>query len=417
MKRCEPQNSNTSAGKVGRNDPCPCGSGKKYKKCHGAPAPPPQSAAPQPSQSPNRQPITRSIPTGMPGMLQYVGFMVKLPASPDPHVPIQGGGEGFYKVVFTLARPGYPLTPEGQFHTFETLQGDSHLAIAKPAYSIAADDDVEHVILQAQTEDGYFELYGKPNGRGFLAQITAEPIHAADAQDARTKASRALASSLSNISIQLDMPLAVYQADMIELKTGNRFMSIISPYQERPMLVAPTGTLSKEFRAYASLYREALNSNTPVFQFLCYFKIIEGIQERRKRLIAEAVAGGRTPPRTPTQIVPTEEADFLPWLNAIHHVGRDWDYITLESIFVPEARGKKFNRIIDDYLRPIRVHVAHAVLDSGELALSADEEMDVRQVYKWLSLTKCVVRHMLKSDFPQEFLPYLTAAGEVVPKP
>jgi preprotein translocase subunit SecA len=25
-----------AAPKVGRNDPCPCGSGKKYKKCHGA---------------------------------------------------------------------------------------------------------------------------------------------------------------------------------------------------------------------------------------------------------------------------------------------------------------------------------------------------------------------------------------------
>jgi uncharacterized protein len=24
-----------SAAKIGRNDPCPCGSGKKYKKCHG----------------------------------------------------------------------------------------------------------------------------------------------------------------------------------------------------------------------------------------------------------------------------------------------------------------------------------------------------------------------------------------------
>jgi uncharacterized protein YecA (UPF0149 family) len=22
--------------KVGRNDPCPCGSGRKYKQCHGA---------------------------------------------------------------------------------------------------------------------------------------------------------------------------------------------------------------------------------------------------------------------------------------------------------------------------------------------------------------------------------------------
>jgi uncharacterized protein YecA (UPF0149 family) len=25
-----------SKSKAGRNDPCPCGSGKKYKKCHGA---------------------------------------------------------------------------------------------------------------------------------------------------------------------------------------------------------------------------------------------------------------------------------------------------------------------------------------------------------------------------------------------
>jgi preprotein translocase subunit SecA len=31
----------SSEGKVGRNDPCPCGSGKKYKKCHGRPGAPP----------------------------------------------------------------------------------------------------------------------------------------------------------------------------------------------------------------------------------------------------------------------------------------------------------------------------------------------------------------------------------------
>ena len=31
------QRTMVSAGpQVGRNDPCPCGSGKKYKKCHGA---------------------------------------------------------------------------------------------------------------------------------------------------------------------------------------------------------------------------------------------------------------------------------------------------------------------------------------------------------------------------------------------
>jgi preprotein translocase subunit SecA len=26
----------SAAPKIGRNDPCPCGSGKKFKKCHGA---------------------------------------------------------------------------------------------------------------------------------------------------------------------------------------------------------------------------------------------------------------------------------------------------------------------------------------------------------------------------------------------
>jgi uncharacterized protein YecA (UPF0149 family) len=28
--------SGASLPEVGRNEPCPCGSGKKYKKCHGA---------------------------------------------------------------------------------------------------------------------------------------------------------------------------------------------------------------------------------------------------------------------------------------------------------------------------------------------------------------------------------------------
>jgi preprotein translocase subunit SecA len=31
-----PTNQRRTGEKVGRNDPCPCGSGKKYKKCHGA---------------------------------------------------------------------------------------------------------------------------------------------------------------------------------------------------------------------------------------------------------------------------------------------------------------------------------------------------------------------------------------------
>lgn len=35
-EEAEPEPQPIPAAKVGRNDPCPCGSGKKYKKCHGA---------------------------------------------------------------------------------------------------------------------------------------------------------------------------------------------------------------------------------------------------------------------------------------------------------------------------------------------------------------------------------------------
>jgi preprotein translocase subunit SecA len=36
-----PKSPRRAEAKVGRNDPCPCGSGKKYKKCHGQPGAPP----------------------------------------------------------------------------------------------------------------------------------------------------------------------------------------------------------------------------------------------------------------------------------------------------------------------------------------------------------------------------------------
>jgi len=35
------QQPKTASKKIGRNEPCPCGSGKKYKKCHGRPGAPP----------------------------------------------------------------------------------------------------------------------------------------------------------------------------------------------------------------------------------------------------------------------------------------------------------------------------------------------------------------------------------------
>ncbi|MGH8620738.1 MAG: SEC-C metal-binding domain-containing protein, partial [Burkholderiales bacterium] len=35
LKPAAPAAVTAKAGKIGRNEPCPCGSGKKYKHCHG----------------------------------------------------------------------------------------------------------------------------------------------------------------------------------------------------------------------------------------------------------------------------------------------------------------------------------------------------------------------------------------------
>jgi hypothetical protein len=357
-------------------------------------------------------PTKVTIKSGMPGMLQYLGVMALQPgAEQNPRTPLTGGAPGYYKVVLTLARPGHTRHPEGQYASFGGLEGDSHLAIAKPAYTIAENDDVKAVTIRATTEDGDFLLVGTPNKRGFLGQVTAERVWGNHAQDARTKVARAFASSMSSLSAQLDIPLMVYQSDVIELANNNFFMSIISPFPARPLAVAPVALMTKEFRAVTSFYREALNSNTPAFQFLCYFKIIESSLERRKAQAIEAKSKGHSPSQPP-HIVPGEESDFIRWLSAIFHLGRDeWDFITLESIFVHEARGKKFNQIVDMYLRPLRTRIAHAVLTTGDLALSADEDMDIREVYKWLALTKCMARHLMKSDFPDQFLQYIAPDG------
>ncbi len=46
---------------IGRNDPCPCGSGKKYKHCHGKAGAPAMTAAPvpQPAANPPNAPVSR----------------------------------------------------------------------------------------------------------------------------------------------------------------------------------------------------------------------------------------------------------------------------------------------------------------------------------------------------------------------
>ena len=110
-----------------------------------------------------------------------------------------------------------------------------------------------------------------------------------------------------------------------------------------------------------------------------------------------------------------KKQDFMPLLNAIFSIRPVWDDMALEQIFVSGTVGRTFGHIVENFLRPLRVNIAHALSDpSGELTMSADELLHVREVNKLLPLTKCIVRRMLKNEFPTQFLRYLNDDGTIV---
>ncbi len=400
--------------KPGRNDPCPCGSELKYKKCCGSVL-----------HEANREEVaaqglppkatTATVPLmGLPGEQQQVHLVNQFKGDdPRNKMPL-GGSPGEYVVTFVLGRPGFSLVPEGNLSFANGLKGDSHLAITKPAFT-PPDPDATAIIIYARTDDGDFQFTGYPNDKGFLGKFVSVPFRADNRNDAEHKAFRALATALSNWSAHLDIPLEIVQRETMEIATGNIQVSTVPPYLEAPFAVAPTDNTSNEYRGYVSLYREALSSSSTVYRFLCFYKIIEGLRARRTRLERAAHRRG-TSYSLPAEMFPATTGDVVNWLNALFPVHREWDAMSLQSAIPPDVRGRDVQEFVTGTLKHLRDNLAHALTEaSGELTVSADELLDIQQVHLWLPITKCIVRRMLKNDFPAEFLRYLGEDGNVHP--
>jgi hypothetical protein len=395
-----------------RNGPCPCGSGLKYKKCCGSVL-----------REANREEIaTQGLPPnattatmplmGLPGEQQQVHLVNQFKGDdPRNRTPL-GGSPGEYVVTFVLGRPGYSQLPEGNLSFANGLRGDSHLAITRPAFT-PPDPDATNIIVFARTEDGDFQFSGHPNDKGFLGKFVSVPFRADNRNNAERKAFRALATVLSNWSAHLDIPLEIVQRETMEVATGNIQTTIVPPYLEAPFAVAPIDNTSNEYRGYVSLYREALSSSSIVYRFLCFYKIIEGLRPRRTRLERAARRRGE-PYSPPVEVFPATPGEVVNWLNALFPIHRDWDAMSIESAVPRDVRGRDVQEFVMSNLRRLRDNIAHALTEtSGELTVSADELLDIQEVHRWLPVTKCIVRRMLKNDFPAEFLRYLGEDGKV----
>jgi hypothetical protein len=379
-----------SIAKIGRNRPCPCGSGKKFKKCHGV------DQLKAKSQEGGGK-VTAQVPSfGLPGQVgSYT--MVPLFEPGDPRNPPDPTGlPGRYKVTFTLCRPGLALCPERYFAAADYLVGTSHLAITRPALNTS--------ITQIQITAGPFTFIGHPNDKGFLSTIDTE-CDASDFQDAHYKSTTALTPALSHWALWLDVPIEIYQTDIVELQTGSTRFTAKNAFLEASFGADLfRGQIPPELQSYASVYREALLSNSPIYEFICYYRIVESIHGRRKRLSREAKSRGESLSFTAERYPATPET-LRQMLDGIFPIKPPtWNDIIVGSLLLPEIVDKEFTLIDERYLNPLRDRVAHTILKPNLPELRADDALHVEEINRWVPVTKCIVRRLLINEFPSQLL-------------
>lgn len=382
------------------NEPCYCKSGKKYKKCHGA------TGQNMTSNSFNQKWSSYPELDGTWGLDGMGISMSLLRGYKDPNDPrnsaLPSGTKGKYKVSFILSRPNHaPVDEKMISFDIDKVTGDSHLFLGSP------DDSRMEVKLSLLEED--FIFYGYPNEKGYLHKIEIEEIEATSFKNATLKAHNALSSALSRFSLLLNIPLHIYQTLVVENSTQNLMTNINLPFSEIQFQNIGELPADKNFAKYASLYREALNSNSPNYQYLCFYKIIEGLRKTRdekNRIENQSyLAKGEKPPSKEVERIPDTAEGQKSWLNALFRPLK-WSSLALEQIFPKEAVGRKINDLINPSkeLDTVRNKIAHAVMrDETQETFNLDEGLHLDEVYNWLPLCKCLAIYLLKKDYTNFF--------------
>jgi hypothetical protein len=162
------------------------------------------------------------------------------------------------------------------------------------------------------------------------------------------------------------------------------------------------GQHGMEFAGYAGLYREAITCQSDTYQLLCLYKIMEALRTRRGRLAGKARASGLPVESKPNERMPSDPTTFRAWLALIIGPGVPMDDMALDAYLPSDLRGTSFGRL-KEIVEPLRDRLAHAITDTTELPKSDDDVTHSQEIQKWLPVLKCVVRMMLKNDFPTEF--------------
>jgi Methylamine utilization protein MauJ len=347
---------------------------------------------------------------GVPGEVQNLVVINIKAGEPLPNSDAHPWKPGQYRVQLMLGRPGHPTNSEYEHRFIGPNDGTSHMQIVKPLANRKPSDN-DHMIWWSSYIDKTgkrvdLKFKGEANAQGFLSKFSTT-FEAKDPNEAAWTAHASLAPLLSGLAASADLPLFIETIDAIEIATGNAMLRIVAPFPEQVFGLGQLPHMSEDYCHYASLYREALQSSSSFYRFLCLFKIVEGLHKRRGRLTVEAKRQGTFTSRKPLipERIPSDKAEQIRLLKAVYSIRSNspWDDMFIALTFPVESHGKSVKEVRDEILEKIRDTVAHAVMLDGEPGLSVDDLEDHWKVNKWLPLLRFMARLMLTNDFPAEF--------------
>jgi hypothetical protein len=281
------------------------------------------------------------------------------------------GSPGSYDVVFILGVPGISGVATA-------LDFDGMLA--------GGDSLLEGIGLQVelQSSDGSPLSVARiiPNAQGRLAQVRLT-VTAGNFSLAENEAFDAVMPALSRIAFETDTPLEVTGVLMTEQATQTRRFgaTLAGAAQPAPVLA---GNTTPELRSFLAAYREGLNANSPLYQALSFYKIIEGVVAFHKKRLREAKKRGALEPANPlAEQIPTSREDLVDMT--------EW----ARDNFTPYL-GMSFGEFRDAVKSTIRDAVAH--ITPGLDIRIADYAADIRACRTITPVLRYVARELIRDE-------------------
>lgn len=279
-------------------------------------------------------------------------------------------------MTFVLAQPGKESYHANLNYDDLMNKGDSLLLLPK---------DVSVVKVEIFNEKERVEALFSANSRGALAtgqiRLLASGFSAAEQM-----ASDLLLPRLSWWSYRFDVAIDIAGYQVVEENTGVVRYAFGHLGKERGLVLTTEDekvASTPEYRALLAAYREAGNATNPFYQFLCYYRVTEGVQKLRAKR-RSVVLGANKAYREPSERFPKDVVGHPLW----------------RDIFSPFCR-KKFTWALDGFRDLVRNAVAH--LDPTANTLVADESQDLMKCESAIPVIKYIARAMPRNDLMADF--------------